>query len=272
MKIFLKCLLTGLLYALITSIVQVPIAGAVNALLNIQQVDFVKPHMVPFLLLSMIVVGVALGYFYYLYGHLFASQSRWIQGLKFSLFAYLSNYIPQVFFLDAANGFRALVTGGFPVIQVELYDGLILVGTALCMVWFMPCRSSAEASPKKSNWCNGLVCGGVFAAVLCLLQEVLLPLLGFGSMAEGLGVTGDNLLFFYTVMAVSFVLTGTLVALYAEKAESPRKFFASYAVLVWCFFDVTMIPLGFGLVPTLLFMLSSLIAFGAAYSVYRVMK
>lgn len=272
MKIFLKCLLTGLVYAVITSIVQVPIAGAVNALLSIRQDDFVKSDMVPFLLLSMLVVGVAFGFFYYLFGHLFTSRSKWMQGMKFSLFIYLSNYIPQVFFLDAARGFKALVTGGFPVIQVELYDGLILVATALCMVWFMPCRRCVEKSKKTANWCKSLVCGGVFAVALCLLQEVLLPMLGFGSMAEGLGVSSENLLFFYTVLLVSFVLTGTLVALYAEKSESPGKFFASYAVLVWCFFDVTMIPLGFGLTATLLFVLNSLIAFGAAYSVYRVMK
>ena len=42
--------------------------------------------------------------------------------MKFALFIYFSNYMPQVFFLDAGNGWRALINGGFPVIQVELFD------------------------------------------------------------------------------------------------------------------------------------------------------
>lgn len=69
-----------------------------------------------------------------------SGKNKWIKGLKFSIFIYFSNYIPQVFFLDTTNGARKLFTGGFQVIQVELFDLIILVMTVLAMVHFLPCR------------------------------------------------------------------------------------------------------------------------------------
>lgn len=274
-SIFLKCLLTGLIYVVITCIVQVPIGNAVYAIPGAEADPMFPPDVLPFLMLSLFVVGVVLAWFFYLYGDLFASNTKWKQGMKFSLFVCLSNYIPQVFFLDAAKGFRALITGGFPVVQVEVFDCIILVGTALCMVRFMPCRTQAKKANRQIHWWRGSVCGVVFAACLVLLQEVLLPLLGFGSMADGLDVAKENLLFFYGVMLAGFFLTGLIVSICADKLADARKrkrFFLGYGVLVWCFFDLTMIPLGFGVLATVLFVLMSLIAFDVTRIVHQFLQ
>ena len=198
--IFLKCILTGLIYAFVTCIVQVPIANVLFSLLNIQSDASIPEGMLPLLLLSIFIVGVAMALFYYWNGHLFSSTTKWKQGIKFATFVYLSNYIPQVFFLDANKGIKALITGGFPIIQVELFDLIILVVTVLLMVRYMPCRKYIENGTKKIIWWKCFVCGGVFALCLFLLQEFMLPLVGFSNMALGLGVSNENILFFYSCL------------------------------------------------------------------------
>ena len=83
-------------------------------------------------------------------------------------------------------------------------------------------------------------------------------------MASGLGVLDENILFFYVVMLTGFLFTGFIVSCYAYKIADTRKrgsFFTAYGVLIWCAFDLTMIPLGFGALATILFITISLIAF-----------
>ncbi len=269
--IFLKCILTGLIYAFVTCIVQVPIANALFSILDIQSDTLLPAGMLPLLLFSIFVVGVAMALFYYLNGHLFESTSKWKQGIKFAAFVYLSNYIPQVFFLDANKGINALVTGGFPIIQVELFDLIILVVTVLLMVRYMPCRYHKEKANDRIIWWKCFVCGGVFAMCLFSLQEFILPLVGFSNMASGLGVSNENISFFYSVMLSGFIVTGVLVSCYAYKVKDVRKrncFFVEYGVLIWCAFDLTMIPLGFGVLATILFITTSLIAFAVTRYVY----
>ena len=147
--IFFKSLLTGFIYALLTCIVQVPIGNALCLLLGNQPDQAITSEMVPPLLCSLFIVGVIMALFYYLYGYLFESTSKLKQGIKFAMFVLLSNYIPQVFFLDATKGIKALITGGFAVIQVELFDLLILIGTALLMVRYMPYRKNEEKSNNR---------------------------------------------------------------------------------------------------------------------------
>ncbi len=272
--IFLKGLLTGLIYALLTCIVQVPIGNALCLLFTLPKDPMITSDMVPPLLLSLFVVGVVMAFFYYLYGYLFASTSKWKQGMKFGMFVFLSNYAPQVFFLDATKGLKALITGGFPVIQIELFDFIILIGTVLLMVRYMPYRSNEEKSNNRISWWKCFVCGGVFAISIFLFYEIILPLFGFANMATGLKVSSDNILFFYSVMLAGFVLTGVLVSCYAHKIEDIRKrgrFFIAYGALIWCTFALTMIPLGFGVLTTILFIIISLIAFIATRIVYFIL-
>lgn len=262
--IFLKCILTGLIYVFVTCIVQVPIANVLFSLLNIQSDASIPEGMLPLLLLSIFIVGVAMALFYYWNGHLFSSTTKWKQGIKFATFVNLSNYIPQVFFLDANKGIKALITGGFPIIQVELFDLIILVVTVLLMVRYMPCRNYIENGTKKIIWWKCFVCGGVFALCLFLLQEFMLPLVGFSNMALGLGVSNENILFFYSVMIAGFIISGFLVSYYTHKINDVRRkkmFIGEYGALIWCAFDLTMIPLGYGILATILFIATSLIAF-----------
>lgn len=262
--IILKCILTGLIYASVTCIVQVPVANVLFSILDIQSDASIPDRMLPLLLFSIFIVGVAMALFYYLNGYLFASASKWKQGIKFAAFVYLSNYIPQVFFLDANKGIRALITGGFSIIQVELFDLIIIVVTVLLMVRYMPCRYHGEKATKKIIWRKCLVCGGVFAMCLFLLQEFILPFVGFSNMALGLGVSNENIIFFYSVMIVGFIVAGFLVSCYVCRINDVRRrktFFVEYGVLIWCAFDLTMIPLGYGVLATILFIITSLIAF-----------
>lgn len=262
-----KCLLTGLIYAVATCVIQVPVANLLFSVLHIQPNSGISEEMVPFLLLSIFAVGTAMAYFYYLYGHLFNSGRKISTALKFSLFVYFSNYIPQVFFLDADKGLQKLITGGFAVIQVELFDLLILLITVLLMVCYMPHRyektQGENCGTKNCIWSN-ILCGVIFAAVLITVQEIILPLFGIKNMADGLNVAKENSFFFYTVMTLGFLLAGYLVALYAGK-QTERKFFCiEYGIFIWCAFDLTMIPLGFGLLATIIFMLVSMAGFAGA--------
>lgn len=273
--IFLKCILTGLIYAFVTCIVQVPIANVLFSILDIQSDASIPAGMLPLLLFSIFIVGVAMALFYYLNGHLFASTSKWKQGMKFAVFVYLSNYIPQVFFLDANKGISALITGGFPIIQVELFDLIIIVVTVLLMVRYMPCRYHGEKATPKIIWRKCLVCGGVFAMCLFLLQEFILPLVGFSNMALGLGVANENIIFFYSVMIAGFIVTGFLVSCYVYRINDVRRrktFFLEYGVLIWCAFDLTMIPLGYGILATMLFIITSLMSFTVIRYAYSFLK
>ena len=273
--IFFKCILTGLIYAFVTCIVQVPIANVLFSILDIQSDASIPAGMLPLLLFSIFIVGVAMALFYYLNGHLFASTSKWKQGMKFAVFVYLSNYIPQVFFLDANKGISALITGGFPIIQVELFDLIIIVVTVLLMVRYMPCRYHGEKATPKIIWRKCLVCGGVFAMCLFLLQEFILPLVGFSNMALGLGVANENIIFFYSVMIAGFIVTGFLVSCYVYRINDVRRrktFFLEYGVLIWCAFDLTMIPLGYGMLATMLFIITSLMSFTVIRYAYSFLK
>lgn len=270
--IFLKCLLTGLIYAVITCIVQVPVANVLLPILHVPLDTSIPADAVPMLLLSLFFVGAVMALFYYLYEYLFASASKWKNGMTFSLFVCFSNYIPQVFFLDAAKGFNAIITGGFTVIQVEVFDLLILIGTALLMVRYMPYRDREKAAGHPVNWWKCIVCGGVFAASLFFLHELILPLLGFGSMASGLGVAEKDLPFFYSVLLAGFVLAGVLVSYHAYQVSGKReqgRFFMGYGIMIWCTFALTMIPLGFGVATTVVFCLISLAAFLSSKSVFH---
>ena len=271
----LKCLLTGIIYALVTCIIQVPVSELLGRVMDLKSDSSISEEMLPQLLFSLFLSGTALALFFYLNGHVFAVSSKWKHGLKFALFVYISNYIAQVFFLDADKGLNKLINGGFSVVQVELFDLIILVITVLIMVRYMPCRHVFEETDQKPKVWKCLVCGLVFAAVLVLLNEVVLPLMGFPNMASGLKVSNENLPFFYSVMAAGFFLTGTLVSYYAYKANDGRakgKFIIEYGILVWCIFDITMIPLGYGVTATVSFMFVSMIAFTLLRYIHALIK
>lgn len=108
-----KFILTGIIYAISTCLVQVPFANLLFSILNIKSDSGMEGSQLPWLLLTILIAGIAMAIFYYFYGHLFSGKNKWIKGLKFSIFIYFSNYIPQVFFLDATNGASKLFTGGF---------------------------------------------------------------------------------------------------------------------------------------------------------------
>lgn len=267
--ILLKCFLTGSLYAVITCIIQVPIANAIFSVLDLQSDTSISDERLLFLLLSLFVVGIAMAWFYYLYGRLFAGNSKWLSGLKFGLFIYLSNYIPQVFFLDVVNGITAFIGGGFPVVQVELFDFIILIITVLLLMRYMPYKESVNRNCSPNNVLTRRKCfwaGVVFAIEMVVLQEIVLPLLGIQGMAEGLGVSKENRLFFYGVMISGFILAGGFVYYYALKNRDIKDkvknhFCLNYGLFIWCAFDLTMIPLGFGVFSTVIFIAVSLLGF-----------
>ena len=267
-KLFLKCILTGLIYAIITCVVQVPLANLLYSLLGIEPDNGIKDEMVLLLILTIFIVGNALAVFYYLCGHLFYSDKKWKQGIKIATFIYLTNYIPQVFFLDATKGVVELLKGGFPVIQVELFDFIILFITVLIMVLYLPCKYTPATAVNKTPIGKCLVSGIIFAGLLVVINELLLPLIGFENMAVGLNVAKENLLFFYLVMAVGFFITGSVVSFYGTKmsvSDVKNSFILLYGVLVWSIFDLTMLPLGFGIIPTVLFIVASIISFAAIH-------
>lgn len=214
------------------------------------------------LLLSILITGIGLAFFYYFYGHLFESKKRWVRNLKFSTFIYFSNYIPQVFFLDATNGISKLLKGGFLVIQVELFDLIILIITIMLMVQFMPCRCTSNNKDIKNNWLKNIISALVFASSLTIISEVVLPIFGFANMADGLQVANENKLFFYIVMYIGFLIAGILMAFMNNKAEKSgsSNFILAFIILVWCSFDLTMIPLGFGIIATILFIIESIVS------------
>lgn len=262
-EIFVKSFFTGILYAYITCIVQVPVAQLLFSFFHMQSDTSLTNEQIPALLLSIFLTGIAMAIFFYRNASIFSVSNKWIQGIQFALFIYLSNYIPQVFFLDACNGFFALVSGGFPMIQVELFDFIILFMTVLIMITYMPMQRSTKLSNEKNtgSWWKTLLCGLLFALILTLLQEWMFPFLGIQSIAASLQVQKEHLLFFYSVMFIGFMLAGCLVSHYAFCLKGKRYFCLEYGVWIWCAFDLTMIPLGFGLTSTLTFMISSMIAF-----------
>lgn len=268
--LFFKFILTGLIYAVITCIVQVPLANLLYSLLGIEPDNGIKDGMVILLILTIFIVGIALAVFYYLCGHLFYSNKKWLQGIKFAAFIYLTNYIPQVFFLDATNGAAALIKGGFPVIQVELFDFVILFITVIIMVCYLPCRYTPVTDTEKSHLVQNLISGILFAGVLIVINELLLPVIGFENMADGLNVAKENRMFFYLVMAAGFFITGASVSFYAIKMAElygKKAFILLYGILVWSIFDLTMLPLGYGIIPTILFIAASMISFSALFLV-----
>lgn len=71
---------------------------------------------------------------------------------------------------------------------------------------------------------------------------------------------------FYSVMFAGFVLAGILVSYCAVILKCRNKnvkdvFCLEYGLLIWCAFDLTMLPLGFGIISTLIFMITSAISF-----------
>lgn len=259
--LLLKCALTGLIYAALTCIIQVPVANVLFLILGIEPSAPVSDEMLPWLLLSIFVVGFALAWFYYREGSRFGAGNKLRTGAVFGLFVYFSNYIPQVFFLDAVNGPNALIAGGFPVVQVELFDFAILMLTVMLMVLFMPMqehRERAAVRPVRPWFC--ILCGAVFALVIVVLNELLLPLVGVPDIAQNLHVAPEHMPFFYGVMIAGFVVAGALVSCWALRNEESHLCL-EYGVLIWCAFDLTMIPLGFGVLSTVCFIAVSLIAF-----------
>lgn len=258
-----KSLLTGFIYTVITCIVQVPVANIIFSILNLKSDSLVGENELLILLLTIFIVGISMAIFYYLFGYLFKSNNKMLQGLKFAAFVYLSNYIPQVFFLDATEGLKKLISGGFPVIQVELFDLIILVVTTLIMVCYMPYRSIDNKNRIKFSF-RDVFAGITFSAFLIIINEFILPLFGFASMANGLNVAKENILFFYGVMAIGFMITGCLVSYFSRlqnSAENKQSFCILFGILIWCIFDLTMIPLGFGLAATILFIIVSMLSF-----------
>ena len=67
------------------------------------------------------------------------------------------------------------------------------------------------------------MCGVAFAMCLFLLQEFILPLVGFSNMASGLVVSNENILFFYSVMIAGFIVTGFLVSCYVYRINDVRR-------------------------------------------------
>ena len=255
-----KSLLTGLIYTIVTCIVQVPISSLISSIFNLKSDSSISSEQLPFLLLTIFIVGISIAIFYYLFGHLFKTNNKIKQGLKFATFIYLANYIPQVFFLDANNGLSGMINSGFTIFQVEFYDLLILYITVLFMVKYMPLKnSSLEIKNSKFSYKN-IIVGIIFTIVLIVLSEIILPIFEFESMASGLNVASENKLFFYIVMALGFILTGSLVSYYSH-IKNNESFCILFGILIWSVFDLTMIPLGFGLVATLIFIIISILSF-----------
>lgn len=72
-------------------------------------------------------------------------------------------------------------------------------------------------------------------------------------------------------MITGFIVTGFLVSCYVYRINDVRRrkaIFVEYGVLIWCTFDLTMIPLGYGILATILFIITSLIAFIVIRYVY----
>lgn len=92
-NIILKSILTGLVYAIITCIVQVPIGNVLILILGGEPDPMISPDKVPFLLISIFIVGVIMAFFYYLYGYLFTATSKWKQGMKFGLLVRVSKVL-----------------------------------------------------------------------------------------------------------------------------------------------------------------------------------
>lgn len=263
-KLIWKCILTGVIYSLVTCIIQVPVANYLFTVFNVQSDTSISGEQIPFLLLSIFIVGNLLALFYYRNGYLFSADHKWKQGFKFVMFIYLSNYIPQVFFLDANQGFSALINGGFLVIQVELFDFLILIITVLLMITYIPLPYYNEKKIKKSktSLLVCVLCGILFSTTIIVLQEFLLPIFKIQSIASSLHVLDINIPFFYGCMTIGFILAGYLVLYYTLIAKYTNKNFClEYGILIWCAFDLTMIPLGFSVLSTVTFIIVSMIAF-----------
>ena len=67
-----------------------------------------------------------------------------------------------------------------------------------------------------------------------------------------------------------FFITGASVSFYAIKMAElygKKAFILLYGILVWSIFDLTMLPLGYGIIPTILFIAASMISFSALFLV-----
>ena len=63
-------------------------------------------------------------------------------------------------------------------------------------------------------------------------------------------------------MIIGFILTEYLVSYSTLKNRNQNDYFClEYRVFIWCAFDFTMIPLGFGITSTISFIIVIIIAF-----------
>lgn len=130
------------------------------------------------------------------------------------------------------------------------------------MVLFMPCKHKEEKAKNKVKHWQCTVCAVVFSMILIILNELVLPLCGIQNIANVLHVSVPNIPFFYAVMNIGFILAGYLVSYQALRFKNQNGHFClKYGIFIWCAFDFTMIPLGFGVLSTVLFITISMIAF-----------
>lgn len=277
-KIICLSILTGFVYAVTTCFIQVPIAELLFYLLQMESDSSLSSETVILLLISLFLVGIFMAVFYYRNAHLFIADAKWKQGLKFALFIYFANYIPQVFFLDADQGFYTMLHGGFPIIQVELFDFIILILTVFIMIQYMPYQIKEQVNIKKDQQrlFKCILYGMIFALVLVLIQEFLFPCFGTINMATAMNVLSENIPFFYGIMLTGFLLAGFLVSYYAlfiKNKQDRIRFYCEFAIYIWCAFDLTMIPLGYGVWATVIFIIASLTSFLlSSYVILRMSK
>ena len=62
-SVLYKCILTGIIYAVMTCIVQVPVANILFSVLRIQSDSSISDEMLPILLVSILFVGIAMAFF-----------------------------------------------------------------------------------------------------------------------------------------------------------------------------------------------------------------
>ena len=63
-NLILKCITTGIIYAIITCIIQVPFANVLFSMLKIESDTTLSDEMLPLLLLSIFSIGVVMVWFY----------------------------------------------------------------------------------------------------------------------------------------------------------------------------------------------------------------
>lgn len=79
-----------------------------------------------------------------------------------------------------------LIHGGFSIIQVELFDFIILMLTVFIMIQYMPYQMKDQGNMKKAQvkWYKWNLCGIIFALILVLIQEFLFPCFGTVNMTD----------------------------------------------------------------------------------------